>query len=229
MTEGFVPFGHLVRLFFAANGATGVVHRVDELTGEAVGQRLPRALARGLDEPAHGERGAAVGAGLDRDLICRATDAARLDFDERHRVLERELEDLDARFARGRLGLRERAVDDSLRGRALTALPELVVELRQRHVAVFAVGRGLAFLRTSSAWHATPSSSSGSGSWRRRGYGRACGPWPPRCRVFRGRCGTSPMEGPAPRRPRRGRRSAPGGCGRSPGCRPSPPSRWGGH
>ena len=37
-------------------------------------------------------------------------------------------------------------------------------------------GRGLAFLRTSSARHARTLSSSGSGSSRRRGCDRACGP-----------------------------------------------------
>src|SRR3981081_3884629 len=176
MTECLIGLGHLVRLFFAADRAPGVVHRVDELAGQTVGHRLPWTLAAALDEPTQGERGAAVGADLDRDLICRTTDAARLDLDEGHRVLQRELEDLDARLARGGLGLRERAVDDALSGRALTALHELVVELCERHVAVLAVGRGLAFLRTSSTWHAKPSSSSGSGSWRRRDCGRACGP-----------------------------------------------------
>src|SRR5258705_2916854 len=176
MTERLVGLGHLVRLFFAANRASGVVHRVDELAGQRVRNGLPRTLPRGLDEPAHRERGPAVGADLNWDLIRRTTDTAGLDLDEGHRVLQCELEDLDARLARRRLGLRERAVDDALGGRALTALHELVVELRERHVAVLAVGRGLAFLRTSSTWHATSSSSSGSGSSRRTGCGRACGP-----------------------------------------------------
>src|SRR6266850_5142518 len=176
MTERLIGFGHLVRLFFAPNGATGIVHRVNELAGEAVGHRLPRTLTRGLDEPAHRERGATVGADLDRDLVRRATDTARLDLDERHRVLQGELEDLDARLARGRLSLRESAVDDALGGRALAALHQLVVELSERDVAELTVGRGLTFLRTSSSWHAMPSSSWGSGSSRRRGCGRACGP-----------------------------------------------------
>src|SRR5256886_15055454 len=69
MTEGLVGLRHLVGLFLAPNGAAGVVHRVHELSREPLGHRLSRALAGGLDDPAHGERGAPVRADLDRHLI----------------------------------------------------------------------------------------------------------------------------------------------------------------
>src|SRR6476661_9264639 len=55
MGERLVGLGHLVRLLLAANGGSGVVHRVHQLAGELLGHRLARTLARGLDEPAHGE------------------------------------------------------------------------------------------------------------------------------------------------------------------------------
>src|SRR6185436_19114124 len=153
MRERLVGLGHLVRLFYATDRAACVVHRIHELAGETVGHRFARTLARRLDEPAHRERRATVRSDLDWDLIGRATDAARLYLDERHRVLQRELEDLDARLARGRLGLREGAVDDPFSGRALAALHEVVVELRKQNVAVLAVRNGLAFLWSCSSWH----------------------------------------------------------------------------
>src|SRR5258706_526193 len=144
--ERLVGLGHLVRLFFAADRAAGVVHRVHELTGEALGHRLARTLARGLDEPAHRERAAPIGADLHRDLVRRATDAARLDLDKRTGVLQRQLEDLVARLARSRLGKGERAVEDPLRGGALPALHELVVELLDLQVAVLRVRQLLPLL-----------------------------------------------------------------------------------
>src|SRR5205807_3441943 len=86
MTEGLVGLRHLVGLFLAPNGAAGVVHRVHELARETIGHRLAGALARGLDDPAHRERRAAVRSDLDRHLIGRAADAPGLDLDERHGV-----------------------------------------------------------------------------------------------------------------------------------------------
>ena len=47
------------------------------------------AVARGLDDPAHRERLAARRTNLDRHLIGRAADAARLHFDRRLDVVER--------------------------------------------------------------------------------------------------------------------------------------------
>src|SRR5438128_1596565 len=53
MGERLVGLCHLVRLFLAAYGGSGVVHRVEQLALELLGHRLARALARGLDDPAH--------------------------------------------------------------------------------------------------------------------------------------------------------------------------------
>src|SRR2546428_11999454 len=86
MTEGLVGLRHLVGLFLAPNGAAGVVHRVHELSRVPLGHRLSGALARSLDDPAHGERGAPVRADLDRHLIGRTADPAGLDLDQWHGV-----------------------------------------------------------------------------------------------------------------------------------------------
>src|SRR5579859_4199992 len=112
MGERLVGLGHLVRLFLAADRGARVVRRVEDLGLELLGHRLAGALARGLDDPAHRERVAAVRTDLDRYLVGRAADAPRLDLDERGRVAETRLEDLDRRPADRLLGLDERAVDD---------------------------------------------------------------------------------------------------------------------
>src|SRR5438552_3527551 len=153
MGEGLVGLGHLVRLFLAPHRAARVVHRVHELAGKPLRHRLARALARRLDEPAHGQRGPAVGADLDRHLIGRAADAARLHLDERRGILQRGLEHVDARLARRRLRERERAVDDGLGGRALAIAHDVVVELLQRRVPELAVGCAMPLGRTCSAGH----------------------------------------------------------------------------
>src|SRR6266404_1715561 len=49
--ERLVGLGHLVRLFLAPDGGSGIVHRVHQLAGELLGHRLARPLACGLDEP----------------------------------------------------------------------------------------------------------------------------------------------------------------------------------
>src|SRR5881628_2202458 len=105
VAEGLVGLGHLVCLFFAADGAAGVVHRVHELGRELLAHRFPRALASGVDEPARRERHAAVRPHLDGHLVRRAADAPRLDLDERCRVPDGGVEDLDRAASRLRLGL----------------------------------------------------------------------------------------------------------------------------
>src|SRR5690242_5924080 len=112
MAEGAVRLGHLVRVLAALDGSAEAVHRVDELGRELLAHRLAAPLARRLDEPADAERQPAVAADLDRHLVGRATDAAGLDLDDRRRVPERRLEDLEARSMRLGLGPGERLAED---------------------------------------------------------------------------------------------------------------------
>src|SRR5512132_3974776 len=102
MAEGLVGLGHLVGVLAPLDRGAQAVRCVHELGGELLAHALPAALAGGLDEPAHAERQPAVAADLDRDLVRRATDAAGLDLDDRGRVAQRRLHDLEARAARGR-------------------------------------------------------------------------------------------------------------------------------
>src|SRR5437867_1965640 len=96
MAEGLVGLGHLVGVLAPLDRRAEVIHGVDELGRELLGHALAAALAGGLDEPAHAERQPTVAADLDRDLIRSATDAARLDLDDRGGVAQRRLHDLEA-------------------------------------------------------------------------------------------------------------------------------------
>src|SRR4051794_16097770 len=101
VAEGLVRLGHLVRVLASLDGGAEAIARVHQLGGELLAHALAAPLAGGLDDPADSQRDAAIAADLDRDLIGGATDAPRLDLDDRGRVAERRLEDLEA----GALGL----------------------------------------------------------------------------------------------------------------------------
>jgi hypothetical protein len=65
---------------------------VQHLAGQALGHGLLAALARGIDQPAHGQRLAARRAHFHRHLVGRAADAAGLHLDHRADVVQRLLE-----------------------------------------------------------------------------------------------------------------------------------------
>src|SRR4029077_13233078 len=96
MAEGPVGLRHLVRVFSSLDRRAEAVHGIDELGGELLAHALAVGLAGRLDEPADTARHAAIAPDLDRDLVGRATYAARLDLDDGRRVAHRRLEDLEA-------------------------------------------------------------------------------------------------------------------------------------
>src|SRR5947208_5824071 len=153
MAEGLVGLRHLVGLFFAPHRAAGVVHRVHQLGRELLAHGLPRALARGVDEPACRQRHAPRRTHLDRHLIGCAANATRLDLDERCGIADRGVEPLAGVATRLRLGLRQRAVHDRRGNGLLAVLHHVVDELLHRDAVVARVRELLADGRTRSAWH----------------------------------------------------------------------------
>ena len=71
-----------MRVFFLLNRCTTVLRGVEQLVRKAMRHRLLAALAGSVDDPAHGQRLAACGTNLDRDLVGCATDATRLHLDD---------------------------------------------------------------------------------------------------------------------------------------------------
>src|SRR5262249_13029573 len=102
---------------------------IEDLAGELLDHRLLAAVAGVGDEPPHAESLAAVGTDVDRDLVRRAADAARLDLDLGLHVSERAVPDLDG-IVLGPLGDDvERDVDYALGVRLFAAGHHRVDEL----------------------------------------------------------------------------------------------------
>src|SRR5215212_1958678 len=139
MAEGAVRLGHLVRVLAPLHGGAETVHRVDQLLRELVAHAFAIPLPRGLDEPPDAEREPAVAADLDGDLVRCAADAPRLDLDDRRRVSERRLEDLEARPVGLRLGTGERLTEDPIGEVPLAVGHELCGEASGRPVRGFGV------------------------------------------------------------------------------------------
>src|SRR5919108_5036898 len=139
--ESLVAFGHPVSLLLALHRPTGVLRSVEDLEGELLGHTLPASLACETDDPAPGERQPALRPDLDRHLVGRATDAARLDLEQRRGVAEREVEDLERLLLRLLRRACERVVDDLFRGRTLAPAHDHVDELGDRLGLIYRVGR----------------------------------------------------------------------------------------
>src|SRR5579863_8046319 len=122
MGEGFVGFGHAVDVFLLLDGTAAGICRVDQFIRKLVDHGAPGAFARILQEPANGQRLAAERIHFHRYLIVGATDATRLDFQQRLGVFQRLLENLEGVVV-GLFGdLIHGAVEHALRG-ALLAFP----------------------------------------------------------------------------------------------------------
>src|SRR5688572_32170876 len=67
VAEGLVGLGHAVRVLAALHGGTDAVAGIHQLRRQLVGHALAVSLAGRLDESAHAEADAPIGADLDRD------------------------------------------------------------------------------------------------------------------------------------------------------------------
>ena len=88
MRERLVGLRHLVRVFSLLHRRAAVVGRVEQLGRQLVGHRSLGRAAGGADHPAHGQRRPPLRAHLDRHLVGRAADPARLDLDGRLDVVD---------------------------------------------------------------------------------------------------------------------------------------------
>ena len=102
----------------------------DPVYGARPRHRLLAAVARELDEPAHGERAGAALRDLDGHLVGGAADAAGADLENRGERLDRRLEGLDGILARALGEDRQRVIDDALGGGLLAVLHHAVDHLR---------------------------------------------------------------------------------------------------
>src|ERR1700704_226719 len=161
MAEGLVALSHPMGLFLPLHGRADTVAGVKELERELLCHRFPTSLPRETDQPAAGEREAALGPDLDRDLVGGAADAAGLDLELRRGVPDRQVEDLEWLLLGLPGGARQRVVDDALGDRALASPHHDVHELRHSVRVVDGVGRDTTLVRTVSTGHLSPLRSAG--------------------------------------------------------------------
>src|SRR5258708_33076939 len=76
MGERLVGVGHLVGVFALLHGIAAAIEGIHQLGRELLGHAVARAVARGLDDPANGERLTSLRTDLDRHLVGGAADAA---------------------------------------------------------------------------------------------------------------------------------------------------------
>src|SRR5688572_997003 len=136
--ERLVRFRHAVGFFALLDGAAAAFRGVDQFGSQLARHGVLAALARRLDQPAHGQRHTARGADFDRHLVGGTADATRLHFDRRRNVAQCLLDELEG------IGVLladdiHRAVDDLLGDRLLAALHDHVDETGDRLAAVLGV------------------------------------------------------------------------------------------
>src|SRR5829696_4439801 len=134
--EGLVGLRHAVDVVLALVGAALLVHRVEQLVGEALGHRLLAALARELHEPADGEGLGAPLGHLDRDLVGGAADTPRANLEHGGERLDGVLERLDRVLAGPLAEDGEGVVDDPLGVALLPVEHHLVDDLLDHARAV---------------------------------------------------------------------------------------------
>src|SRR3989442_1322028 len=91
MRERLVGLRHLVRVFSLLHGGAAVAGGIEQLGGQLVGHAPLGPPTGGADDPPHGERRAPIRSHLDRHLVRRAADPARLDLDGRLHIVDRRL------------------------------------------------------------------------------------------------------------------------------------------
>src|SRR3569832_191912 len=158
--ERLVRVRHLVRVLALLHRVALVRRGVEQLAGQLLlhGAAIG-AVAGGADDPAHAERGGAIGANVDGDLVGGATDAAGLHLDLGLNVLHGAIPHLYRIIFRLLGDDVEGAVDDALGDRLLAVPHDRVDELRHaaalidRLIGVLGIGKRLALRNFTFSWH----------------------------------------------------------------------------
>lgn len=112
MDEGAVGLGHAVGVVATFDGGSGAVGGVEEFGGEFFAHGAAVAIACCVEDPAHGEGDAPVGADFDGYLVGGAADAAWFDFEDGCGGADGLLEDVEGVATGLGLDAVEGAVDD---------------------------------------------------------------------------------------------------------------------
>src|SRR3954465_10119481 len=151
--ECFVRLSHAVYIFFFLDRGALAVRGIEQLVRELIGHTLFGAAAAIEQQPADGERGAAIGIHFDRHLIVRATNTAGLHFEQRPGVPEGLLEQLEGLVAAFFLHLLHGLVEDALGSGLLAAPHHRVHKLGDQGGVVDGIGRYFTFRNVTFSWH----------------------------------------------------------------------------
>src|SRR6476469_5781334 len=134
--ECLVGLRHPIHVVLTLVRVPLLLERVEDLPGELVAHVLLATVAGERDDPAQRERAPAALGNLDRHLVVRATNAARLHLEHRRDRLHGLLQHLDRRPARLLAHLVQGGVDDRLGGRLLAVAHDAVHQLRDERAVV---------------------------------------------------------------------------------------------
>src|SRR5918911_1997715 len=153
MRKRFVGFRHAMRIFFLLDGVAAIVRGVENLSGQPVGHGFLAPPARVTDNPANCERAPPLLVDFDRDLIGRAADPARFDFDCRPDVIHRALKDFERLFAGLFADLCERVIENIFGDGLLTVPHHTIDELSHQRAVINRIGQYFPLFGNSSSWH----------------------------------------------------------------------------
>src|SRR6056300_556063 len=119
MCECAVGLSHLVSIFALFDGIAAVICSIEKLTGQTRCHGCLPALARAVDNPADGQSLTAIGAHLNRYLICSPPNTTRAHLKVRAHIIQRIMEYLGWLYAYFGLNLVKCAIDDLFSDRAL--------------------------------------------------------------------------------------------------------------
>src|SRR6266851_2029747 len=151
--EGAVGFRHPMHVFTLLDGVSPAIRCVEQFGREPLRHRLFIAFARRRNQPADPERLPAHRAYFDRDLIGGAADAARTDFDRRHYVFQRLLENRQRTLLGLGLDHAERTVDDAFGDRLLPGVHHRVHEFGNDDVSELRIRKHFTLFSRMAARH----------------------------------------------------------------------------
>src|SRR5690625_1125794 len=114
MVEGPIGLSHPIDFILSPDRVAFITASRDQLIGQTIGHRLVTTLTGVGDEPLHSQGRATLGVNLDGNLVGGTTDTTTLDLQDRLRVVEGLLEDIECRLPSTLLHDIHRIVEDTL-------------------------------------------------------------------------------------------------------------------
>ena len=152
MSERLVRLRHFKSVFFLLDRGSGILERIQQLTGERLGHRLALAATRIGRDPPHRQRNLTLRINFDRNLIGRTADTTALHFELRLHILQRLEKHVDRLHLRLlRLDHIERTINNLLSGGFLAAGHDRVDQPGHQLAVVLHVGNQFPLHSTASS------------------------------------------------------------------------------